>query len=225
MLAPDIQPGELRDVISGLLSTLNACPAFELPEWTLNPTEDIARAAQHTCPELWDDAGNIAGSVLMLILLRPLVFGMPWLPPLRIFGVPPPASLLHLDNSGIGRPPHDNHRTNVLEGLLGWFRQRQDAFRGDLLQDAWLLVKSTIAQQQLCGWQSWIIARRILNATRNVIAPGIAQGSQDIWQGRGAGGGSMQEEEAEPEQQEAEPEQQEAEPLSGYRYHNNTWWT
>ena len=174
----DVRP-PLRDFITDLLSNLNACPAIELPRWTLNPTQSIARVAQHGSPLLWDDGGNIAGSVLMLILLRPLVFGMPWLPPLRIFGVPPPTALLHLDDTAIGRrPPHDNHRTNIVEGLLGWFQSQGDTLRGNLLQDAWLLVKSTIAQQDLGGLPSWHIARRILNATQDVIAPSIAQGSQ-----------------------------------------------
>ena len=205
----DVRP-PLRDVIIDLLSNLNACPAFALPHWTLNPTQAIVRMARP--PQLWDDGGNIAGSVLMLILLRPLVFGMPWLPPLRIFGVPPPRSLLHLDASGMS-PTHDNHRTNVVEGLLGWFRQNDYALRSEVLQDACMLVKSIIAEQRLRGLPAWSIARPILNATPYGIATSVAQGSQDIWPGSGGGGGSTaaeedpwrglwSEEEAEPEQEE-----------------------
>ena len=203
----------LRHAISDVLSILNACPATELPQWTLNPTDAIAVLGQHTSPHLWEDGGNIAASVLMLILLRPLVFGMPWLPPLRIFGVPPPTSLLHLDACSIGRPPHDDHRTIVVEALLSWFRYKQDAKRGDLLQQAWMLVKSMIAQQDLGGLPAWSIARPILNATPYGIATSVAQGSQDIWPGSGGGGGSTaaeedpwrvlwSEEEGEPEQEE-----------------------
>ena len=201
----------LREAILDLLSILNACPAIELPHWTLNPTQANVRMARP--PQLWDDGDNIAGSVLMLILLRPLVFGMPWLPPLRIFGVPPPTSLLHLDACSIGRPPHDDHRTIVVEALLSWFRYKQDAKRGDLLQQAWMLVKSMIAQQDLGGLPAWSIARPILNATPYGIATSVAQGSQDIWPGSGGGGGSTavdedpwrvlwSEEEWEPEQEE-----------------------
>ena len=44
---------------------------------------------------------------------------------LRIFGTESPASLLHLDFTSAARPPHDNHRTNCVEGLLAWFRTCQ----------------------------------------------------------------------------------------------------
>ena len=90
------------------------------------------------------DRSNIAGSELMLILLQQLVFGMPWLPPLHIFGVPPPTSLLHLDDSAIARP----HIALIVAETLQP-GARQDTLRSDLLQDGWLLVKSPIAQQEL----------------------------------------------------------------------------
>ena len=136
--------------VSTLVEQLNMAPATALPLWVIDTSRTAAQRAQHVATHLWDDCGNLAGSALMLIMLRPLLFGMPWMAPLRIFGVPPPSALLDLDGPAPPRGTHDNHRTNCLEGLLGYFRAVGDADRGNQLQDCWHLVKSTIVQQQWC---------------------------------------------------------------------------
>ena len=101
----------------------------------------------------------------MLMMLRPLLFGMPWTAPLRIFGVPPPTVLLDLDGpvAYSAASAHDNHRMNCVVGLLKHFRAVGDADRGNQLQDCWYLVKSIIAQQQWCDLAAWQIARPSLS--------------------------------------------------------------
>ena len=161
-------------MVSSLCDSLNTTPTECLPSWVINPTTTIAREAQHVAELRWDDCGNLAGSVMMLIMLRPLVFGMPWVAPLRIFGVPPPASLLDLDGPTSTRRPHDNHRTNCVEGLLGYFRSVADRSRGDQLQDCWYLVRAVIGQQNWHALPSWYITRRSLNVPfSNALLPGI----------------------------------------------------
>ena len=157
------QQSQLGQQVITLSCNLNTTPMTAFPTWVLNPTMGEARQVQHVAENLWDDCGNLAGSTLMLILLRPLVFGLPWLAPLHIFGTPPPVPLLDLDGVAPAARPHDNHRTNCLEGLLGHFRQVGDHDRGDLLQDCWYLMKLTIVQQQWDNLPAWQITRRSLN--------------------------------------------------------------
>ena len=149
----------LIDRVSTLIEKLNMAPATALPPWVIHTSRETARSAQHVATDLWDDCGNLAGSALMLIMLRPLLFGMPWMAPLRIFGVPPPSALLDLDGPATRRGERDNHRTNCVEGLLGHFRAVGDDDRGDQLQDCWYLMRSVIAQQQWRDLAAWQIAR------------------------------------------------------------------
>ena len=149
----------LIDRVSTLIEKLNMAPATALPPWVIHTSRETARIAQHVATDLWDDCGNLAGSALMLIMLRPLLFGMPWMAPLRIFGVPPPSALLDLDGPATRRGERDNHRTNCVEGLLGHFRAVGDDDRGDQLQDCWYLMRSVIAQQQWRDLAAWQIAR------------------------------------------------------------------
>lgn len=151
--------------VSTLIEKLNMAPATALPPWVIDPIRTTARSAQHVATGLWDDCGNLAGSALMLIMLRPLLFGMPWMAPLRIFGVPPPSALLDLDGpvADSAASTHDNHRTNCVEGLLGHFRAVGDADRGNQLQDCWYLVKSIIAQQKWSDLAAYQIARQSLS--------------------------------------------------------------
>ena len=146
-----------------LACMLNTTPMQALPRWVLNPTKEVTRRAQHVATHAWDDCGNLGGSALMLILLRPLLFGMPWVAPLRIFGVPPPAPLLDLDGAPPGNLTHDNHRTNCLEGLLGHFREVGAVESGHLLQDCWELMSNAIRQQGWGLYPAWRIARMSLN--------------------------------------------------------------
>ena len=124
---------------------------------------EAAISQQHVAEHGWDDCGNLAGSALMLNMLRPLVFGLPWDAPLRIFGMPPPTALLALEGIASSQRPHDNYRTNCIEGLLGHFRQVGDRVRGDLLQDCWWLMKVAIAQWNWERLPAWQIPRLSLN--------------------------------------------------------------
>ena len=99
----------------------------------------------------------------MLNMLRPLVFGLPWVAPLGIFGMPPPMALLALDGMASTQRAHDNHRTNCIEGLLGHFRDVGDQGRGDLLQDCWYLMTAAIAQGHRDTLPAWQIIRLSLN--------------------------------------------------------------
>ena len=155
-------------MLSQLTEMLNSCPTWALPTWVLDPSEDNCRQAQHLAETQWDDCGNLAGSVLMLILLRPMVFGMPWMAPVRIFGVPPPTMLLDLDDNSASRlqRTRDNHRTNCVEGLLGHFRATNDVERGDFLQDCWWVMASCIRRQGWTAFPPWQIARCSLTIPR-----------------------------------------------------------
>ena len=101
----------------------------------------------------------------MLMMLRPLLFGMPWTAPLRIFGVPPPTVLLDLDGpvAYSAASTHDNHRVNCLEGLLQHFRAFGDADRGNQLQDCRDVVQSIIEQEQWSHLTAWQIAGQSLS--------------------------------------------------------------
>ena len=107
----------VRKVVFGL----NGIPAYKLPLWTLNATSTVVKEQQHQAVDLWDDCGNRAGSALLLIVLRPLVFGVRACPPLRTFGVPPQEWMLRMVSSGrdprSGHGP-DNARADVVEALL-----------------------------------------------------------------------------------------------------------
>ena len=152
--------------VTELIANLNTAPAYALPPWVVPHVVPGALVGDpHMATSLWDNCcGNLAGSALMLMMLRPLFFGMPWMAPLRIFGVPPPTVLLDLDGpvAYSAASTHDNHRTNCVEGLLGHFRAVGDADRGNQLQDCWYVVKSIIAQQQWSDLAAWQIARQSL---------------------------------------------------------------
>ena len=173
---PNADEYRVAHMVSSLCVTLNNTPTSCFPSWVLSPTTSVAREAHHVAELRWDECGNLAGSVLMLIMLRPLVLGMPWHAPLRIFGFPPPASLLELDGPTSIRRPHDNHRANCVEGLLGHFRCVGDHVRGDLLQDCWYLIRTAIFEQNWITLTSWQITRLSLNhQASTAILPGIAQ--------------------------------------------------
>ena len=82
------------------------------------------------------DAGNKAGSALMLAVLLPHVYGVPSAGPLRVCGWPPPQSLTHISSNPqprSGRGP-DNRRMNVWEALLNhWQGDSEMAELRDLL--------------------------------------------------------------------------------------------
>lgn len=131
--------------VVALCEALNACE--DLPTWVNNATDDTLRAAGNSYPldPSEPDAGNAAGSVMMLAMLLPEEFGVPGTPALQIFGTPPPASIVqisrHRSRSAIGA---DNRRTNAVEGLLNFWQNSGKKVRA-LLLETWILVGRAVS--------------------------------------------------------------------------------
>ena len=110
--------------LSELTGLLNKMPGHLVPSEVMVGTEYAMRRGgrqpQHDC-------GNYAGSMLLLAMLRPLCFGNPKGPPLRLLGHPPPETLLRTSTSG-PQSSHgiDNHRCNIGESLVLKFEEMPD---------------------------------------------------------------------------------------------------
>ena len=90
-------------------------PASCTPAFLITQNEQEVRDMARQLPQRMDH-GNLAGSVLMLVLLRPHLY-MPNHVPLRVVGYPAPPTLLAVDaNPHSGGGP-DNKITNLLEAL------------------------------------------------------------------------------------------------------------
>ena len=109
-----------------LIDTLNCLPAYAFPaEFVCDTTDESLRRLGKHDPEAGQgddreaDAGNKAGSALMLAALFPRVYGIDTAGPLRIFGAPPPQCLAVIGSTKAksGKGP-DNRRHNVWEALL-----------------------------------------------------------------------------------------------------------
>lgn len=135
-----------------LIDTLNCLPAYLLPaEFICNITDKSLRNLGSHEPEAGRgddreaDAGNAAGSALMLAALLPRVYGIETAGPLRIFGTPPPQCLTAISSTRAksGRGP-DNRRQNAWEALLNhWQDDPTMADVRDLL--AHTLYEMTVA--------------------------------------------------------------------------------
>ena len=139
------------DRLRNLTIKLNALPSHCMPDFLLNPVHcmpDI-RALAQTLPEAMRH-GNLAGSALILALLRPHLYTDDPLP-LRLFGYPPPLPLLAIDmNPHSGGGP-DNDRNNIAEALCAhWHFLDIDSLETTLLtgqatllafQEAWCLMR------------------------------------------------------------------------------------
>lgn len=161
--------------VQALSFGLNALPAHCLPSWSVNVTQAVVRRAAMDIRRS-EDHGNCAASAMLLALLRPQMFAsmsnvpVEW-PPLRIFGVPPPRTLLHRDfHPRSGHGP-DNFRGNVMEGLSMHLASGSAAAAEvhSLLQETWILMRTRVAlvtailqlQAPIEGWN-------IVNATLSV---------------------------------------------------------
>ena len=93
------------------------------------------------------DHGNLAGSALLLVLLRPHLY-MDRPVPLRLFGYPAPAELLEVDQSPQSSRGPDNMRTNLVEALCAHLNTLAFDAVGDqvlhALQDAWHMMRIRI---------------------------------------------------------------------------------
>lgn len=125
---------------------LNSC--LTLPDWVHDASDATLRAAGSCYPPKDSndvDAGNAGGSVLMLAMLLPDIFGVPGAPALRIFGSPPPATVVqissHRSRSSVGA---DNRRTNAVEGLMNHWQGLDEPLRV-VLQNTWILMGRAVA--------------------------------------------------------------------------------
>ena len=103
----------------------------------------------------------------MLIMLRPLLFGDPSKPPLRVFGVPPPKVLLDLDgpvaDSAVSRDwTNDFNRAICVKGLLEHFRHSGDSVRASAVQDCLDSMKQIIVHKEWSDSEACQIARQSL---------------------------------------------------------------
>ena len=113
------------------------------------------------------DSKNDAGSALVLLMLRPHLYGsgeQGWTPWWRL-GFPPPSHLLTLDTNPIrsGRGP-GNHRANVLEALIDHWRE----LRSPREVEAWAVLDGFMhLQRRVVGWSpedvpSWAMLHAML---------------------------------------------------------------
>ncbi len=108
-------------VLSELTGLLNNLPGHLVPLEVMVGTE-AAMSRGGKQPD--HDYGNYAGSMLLLAMLRPLCFGNPSGPPLRLLGYPPPETLLRISSSGPQSSRGiDNHRCNIVESLVLKFEE------------------------------------------------------------------------------------------------------
>ena len=132
----------LCNLLSEAVVMLNNLPADLVPLEVLDCTnESVKRGGRQ--PDT--DFGNYAGSMLVLALCRPKVFGFPMAPPLRLLGYPPAASLLRISS----RPPVsgrgvDNMRTNILERFMCVLEDAAD--RCDAAKEALQLLRGIWCQ-------------------------------------------------------------------------------
>ena len=155
--------------VTELIANLNTAPAYALPPWVVPHVVPGAPVGDpHMATSLWDNCcRNLAGSALMLMMLRPLFFGMPWMAPLRIFGVPPPKVLLDLDgpvaDSAVSRDwTNDFNRAICVKGLLEHFRHSGDSVRASAVQDCLDSMKQIIVHKEWSDSEACQIARQSL---------------------------------------------------------------
>jgi hypothetical protein len=130
-----------RSVVE-LTEALNVCT--RLPPWAnYDVTDAILKEAGKNYPRVQNevDAGNSAGSMLMLAMLLPEAFGVPGGPSLTIFGPTPPEGVIHIQATkrAMSATGADNRRTNIIEGLLNYWQDIAEPCRSRLMY-VWLLM-------------------------------------------------------------------------------------
>ena len=134
---------------------MNALPGHSYPAWAADCARDPVRVAAQAFQG--QDSKNDAASALMLLMLRPHLYGtggldQDWTPWWRL-GFPPPSSLLTLDQPRmrLWRCP-GNHRDNVLEALIEHWRQlggEAEAHCANLLEEAWAVLDGWIGHHRM----------------------------------------------------------------------------
>ena len=154
-----------------LTNALNCLPGERLPECIVDPAGyGLAHAARHDTragqgDDREADAGNKAGSALMLAVLLPHVYGVPSAGPLRVCGWPPADSLTHISSSPTpqsSRGP-DNRRMNVWEALLNhWADDNEMAELRDWLHHTLITFRTGIDLLALHHEPVWRLPRLVL---------------------------------------------------------------
>ena len=165
---------EIKQRVVFIVNAMNALPGHSYPAWAADCARDPVRVAAQAYQG--QDSRNDAASALMLLMLRPHLYGTAgvdqgWTPWWRL-GFPPPSSLLTLDQTRIrsGRGP-GNHRGNMLEGLIEHWRQHggeEEALCAMLLEEVWALLDALIGlHRTLLNWSieevpSWAMLHAML---------------------------------------------------------------
>ena len=165
------------DRLRELTIILNSLPTCCMPDFLLNPmmNESDIRVLATSLPRSMDH-GNLSGSALMLVLLRPHLY-MNNPVPLRLLGYPRPLQYLVEDmNPQSGRGP-DNKRTNLIEALCAYWYQSHQATNSRTFhasfqttvenalfsfQDAWRLMRVRVDIALRCSNMATINAHQIL---------------------------------------------------------------
>ena len=165
---------EIKQRVVAVVDAMNALPGPSYPIWA----GDCARTPVRVAAQAYrgQDSKNDVGSALVLLMLRPHLYGtggveQGWTPWWRL-GLPPPSSLLTLDQGRIrsGKGP-GNHRANVLEGLIEHWRQlggSAETHCALLLEETWALLDALIElHRTILDWSiedvpSWAMLHAML---------------------------------------------------------------
>ena len=146
---------EIKQRVVAVVDAMNALPGHSYPAWAA----DCARTPVRVAAQAFQgqDSKNDAGSALVLLMLRPHLYGSGehgWTPWWRL-GFPPPSELALnlLDTNPIG-----DHRANVLEGLIEHWRQlggSAETHCALLLEETWALLDTLIElHRTILDWSS-----------------------------------------------------------------------
>ena len=159
----------LAEQVVKLTERLNCVPGHQLPPCILNPVgPTLAEFVRHDREagqgdDREVDAGNKAGSALMLAVLLPHVYGVPGAAPLRVCGWPPHESLtLISEYTRSGRCP-DNRRMDVWKALLEyWYDDLEMAELRDCLIKTILSFMVGIEHLSVANGPVWRMPRVVL---------------------------------------------------------------
>jgi len=148
LLIPEGSATDVKQAIQSVVQEMNVLPWGSFPEWIDDcPVDEVRRAADDFQGM---DSMNEAGSLLVLLMLRPSIYGGASTPASEVLwrlGFPPPPHLLNLDIGAIrsGKGP-GNTRTNILEGLIAFWRSPRatpaQTRCAELLEGAWSILRS-----------------------------------------------------------------------------------
>ena len=153
LLIPEGSVTDVKQAIQSVVQEMNVLPWGSFPEWIGDcPVDEVRRAADDFEGM---DSMNEAGSLLVLLMLRPSIYGGASTHASEVLwrlGFPPPPHLLNLDMGAIrsGKGP-GNTRTNILEGLIAFWRSPRATPTGptqaqtrcaELLEGAWSILRS-----------------------------------------------------------------------------------